>query len=191
MRRFIYIDGGMKSAPPTPSLYQTAYLNIGDLKNNTPQVNGWWRWCYNNTNPLTGITNSNDENTGWGISVNTVPLGSSSGIIVSNDAGIPSGVTKYEQRNTTDVIYTIGQLNDTYTYNFSFWCSITLSYEGGGTSFTIGGTTVSINPHKNYTGDWVTISNVKSSSNDISFTLSKMTGASYWYLAAVKIEEYR
>lgn len=75
--------------------------------------------------------------------------------------------------------------------NFSFWCSITLSYEGGGTSFTIGGTTVSINPHKNYTGDWVTISNVKSSSNDISFTLSKMTGASYWYLAAVKIEEYR
>lgn len=191
-RRYVFIDGGAPSGGGGGgTLQQTVQLDLGDVTWNTPVVAGWFRFCSDNSSPITNILNSTGSNTGWSLSRSGAINGFSEGPTTSTTAGYPSDVTKYGNVQTTSITYTFNNLNNAYTYTFDFFASTLRTWESSsGTSiWTIGGTSVSI-LHMDYYGDKVTISSKSPSSGSIVIDVSKNASATNWYWNACVIKEY-
>lgn len=193
-RSFVFIDGGAPSGGGGGGgeLQQTVQINVGDGTWNTPTVSGWFRFCTDDTSPISNITNSSGSNTGWSLARPASVNGYSEGPTTSTTAGYPSNVTKYGQCYTSGGgTWVFSGLNNSYTYTFDFFGSTLRTWENvnGTTTWTIGGTGVSIS-HRDYYGDKVTISSVTPSSGSITITMSLGGGASNWYTASIVVKEY-
>jgi hypothetical protein len=191
-RRYVFIDGGAPTGGGGGgTLQQTVQMNIGDGTWNTPTVSGWFRFCSDDSSPISSITNTAGSNTGWALSRGSAVNGFSEGPTSSTTAGYPADVTRYGNAQSSTVTFTFNNLNNSYTYTFDFFGSTLRLWENsaGTTNWTIGGTTVSI-LHKDYYGDKVTISSVSPSSGNIAIDVSKNASAANWYWNAVVIKEY-
>lgn len=193
-RSFIFIDGGTVTGGGGGggTLLQTVQINNGDGNWNTPTYADWWRFCYNESNTGTSITNSSGTNTGWGVIRSTNCFGDSGGPTSGTATGFPAGVTQYQTGANALTTYTFNGLNNSNKYTFNFWGCTLRTYENvlGKTIWTIGSTSVSIF-QRDYYGDVVTISNVSPSSGEIIVTVNKdPTYATSWWWGACVIKEY-
>lgn len=195
-RTFVFIDGGSYSGSTSGStgstggLLQVVQINIGDGTWNTPNVTGWFRFCTDNTNPITSITNSAGTNTNWSMGRGTAS-GFSEGPTTSTTAGYPSNVTHYGMANSSTSDFTLSGLSTSNKYTFDFFGSTLRNWENaaGQTTWTIGGTSQSI-LHRDYYGDKVTISNVTPNANGaIAISVSKNASATNWYMNSIVVKE--
>jgi hypothetical protein len=190
-RRYVFIDGGAPTGGGGGgTLQQTVQLDPGDGTWNTPIVSGWFRYCSNDGTVMTNITNSAGSNTGWSLGRPAV-AGFSEGPTTATTAGYPSDITHWGYSQATTNVHTFSGLTNSYTYTFDFFGSTTRTWESsaGTTTWTIGGTSVSIT-HKDYYGDKVTISSVSPTSGTISISISKNASSGNWYMNAMVIKEY-
>lgn len=163
-------------------------LDLGDGTFNTPTVNDWSLWCYDDVDEnFTSLYDILTDNlTNWNISRTNSILGSGEGS--TGSTYYPLDVQQFMNSYSGSTIYTIGGLDNNKYYDLEFWGSTTRSYEDGTTIWTVGSNSVNIE-HRDYIGGPVYINNVIPTNGDIDITVSKGGLAQNWYWSVLIVKE--